>query len=40
MILAHDLGEAENAALRAYYPQREFWRLTVTDRARTLEPWP
>jgi len=40
VILAHDLGEAESTALRAYYPQREFWRLIVTDRARTLEPLP
>ena len=40
VILEHDLGPDENAALRAYYPERELWRLTVTDRARTLEHWP
>lgn len=38
VILAHDLGQKEDAALLGYYPNRQAWLVTVTDSGYALGP--
>jgi hypothetical protein len=39
VIWARDMGSAANQALRAYYPERQFWLLEADAQPAQLVPW-